>query len=136
MPNWRQAPKKYKGRVALRGDFVKDDSGCSYGRYEHVDEVVQKLWMRCTGTQLADPLVHYAPTDHECNVLAIAIGSMCCRGGRLAATSPTSSVAGYSCGGSGRITSGGVGSPGRADFWTHVRSKMPKGRKFVGHGGV
>ena len=25
--NWRQNTKKYKGRVVLRGDFVKDDSG-------------------------------------------------------------------------------------------------------------
>ena len=25
--NWRQSTKKYKGRVALRGDIVKDDSG-------------------------------------------------------------------------------------------------------------
>ena len=27
MPNWRQKHLKYKGRVALRGDLVKDDSG-------------------------------------------------------------------------------------------------------------
>ena len=27
MPNWRQCKKKYKGRVVLRGDIVKDDSG-------------------------------------------------------------------------------------------------------------
>ena len=27
MPNWRQSTKKYKGRVVLRGDIVKDDSG-------------------------------------------------------------------------------------------------------------
>ena len=27
MPNWRQSTKKYKGRVVLRGDVVKDDSG-------------------------------------------------------------------------------------------------------------
>ena len=27
MPNWRQLPPKYKGRVALRGSIVKDDSG-------------------------------------------------------------------------------------------------------------
>ena len=25
--NWRQSTKKYKGRVVLRGDIVKDDSG-------------------------------------------------------------------------------------------------------------
>ena len=27
MLNWRQSAKKYKGRVVLRGDNVKDDSG-------------------------------------------------------------------------------------------------------------
>ena len=27
MPNWRQSTRKYKGRVVLRGDIVKDDSG-------------------------------------------------------------------------------------------------------------
>ena len=27
MQNWRQNTKKYKGRVVLRGDIVKDDSG-------------------------------------------------------------------------------------------------------------
>ena len=27
MPNWSQKHKKYKGRVVLRGDIVKDDSG-------------------------------------------------------------------------------------------------------------
>ena len=27
MPNWRQKHQKYKGRVILRGDIVKDDSG-------------------------------------------------------------------------------------------------------------
>ena len=27
MPNWRQSTKKYQGRVVLRGDTVKDDSG-------------------------------------------------------------------------------------------------------------
>ena len=27
MPNWRQSTKKYKGRVVLRVDIVKDDSG-------------------------------------------------------------------------------------------------------------
>ena len=27
MLNWRQSTKKYKGRVVLPGDFVKDDSG-------------------------------------------------------------------------------------------------------------
>ena len=27
MLNWRQSTKKYKGRVVLRGDIVKDDSG-------------------------------------------------------------------------------------------------------------
>ena len=27
MPNWRQKHQKYKGRVVLRGDIVKDDSG-------------------------------------------------------------------------------------------------------------
>ena len=27
MPNWRQSTKKYKGRVVLRGDIEKDDSG-------------------------------------------------------------------------------------------------------------
>ena len=27
MPNWRQNTQKYKGRVVLRGDIVKDDSG-------------------------------------------------------------------------------------------------------------
>ena len=27
MPNWRQSTKNYKGRVVLRGDIVKDDSG-------------------------------------------------------------------------------------------------------------
>ena len=27
MPNWRQSTKKYKGRVVLRSDIVKDDSG-------------------------------------------------------------------------------------------------------------
>ena len=27
MLNWRQKHQKYKGRVVLRGDFVKDDSG-------------------------------------------------------------------------------------------------------------
>ena len=27
MPNWRQTTKKYNGRVVLRGDIVKDDSG-------------------------------------------------------------------------------------------------------------
>ena len=27
MLNWRQSTKKYEGRVVLRGDFVKDDSG-------------------------------------------------------------------------------------------------------------
>ena len=27
MPNWRQSTKKYKGRVVLGGDIVKDDSG-------------------------------------------------------------------------------------------------------------
>ena len=27
MPNWRQSTKKYKGRVVLRGDIVKDVSG-------------------------------------------------------------------------------------------------------------
>ena len=27
MLNWRQNTKKYKGRVVLRGDIVKDDSG-------------------------------------------------------------------------------------------------------------
>ena len=26
MLNWRQSTKKYKGRVVLRGDIVKDDS--------------------------------------------------------------------------------------------------------------
>ena len=30
MLNWRQKHQKYKGRVVLRGDIVKDDSG-SYG---------------------------------------------------------------------------------------------------------
>ena len=25
--DWRQSTKKYKGRVVLRGDIVKDDSG-------------------------------------------------------------------------------------------------------------
>ena len=35
--------------------------------------MVDKLWMRCTGTQLADSLVHCAPNDHECNVPAITI---------------------------------------------------------------
>ena len=28
MLNWRQSTKKYKGRAVLRGDIVKDDSGC------------------------------------------------------------------------------------------------------------
>ena len=27
MPNWKQKHQKYKGRVVLRGDIVKDDSG-------------------------------------------------------------------------------------------------------------
>ena len=27
MLNWRQSTKKYKGRVVLRGDIVKDNSG-------------------------------------------------------------------------------------------------------------
>ena len=27
MPNWKQKHQKYKGRVVLRGDFVKDNSG-------------------------------------------------------------------------------------------------------------
>ena len=27
MLNWRQSTKNYKGRVVLRGDIVKDDSG-------------------------------------------------------------------------------------------------------------
>ena len=27
LKNWRQSTKKYKGRVVLRGDIVKDDSG-------------------------------------------------------------------------------------------------------------
>ena len=27
MPNWRQSTKSTKGRVVLRGDIVKDDSG-------------------------------------------------------------------------------------------------------------
>ena len=27
MPNWRQNTKQYQGRVVLRGDIVKDDSG-------------------------------------------------------------------------------------------------------------
>ena len=27
MLNWRQKHQKYKGRVVLRGDIVKDDSG-------------------------------------------------------------------------------------------------------------
>ena len=27
MPNWRQKHQKYKGRVVLRSDIVKDDSG-------------------------------------------------------------------------------------------------------------
>ena len=35
--------------------------------------MVDKLWMRCTGTQLAESLVHCAPNDHVCNVPAIAI---------------------------------------------------------------
>ena len=28
MPNWRQSTKNTKGRVVLRGDIAKDDSGC------------------------------------------------------------------------------------------------------------
>ena len=60
--------------------------------------MVDKLLKRCTSTQLADSLVHCAPNDHECNVPAITVGSMCCRGAGPAATSPTSSEAGYSCG--------------------------------------
>ena len=27
MPNWRQKHQKYEGRVVLRGDILKDDSG-------------------------------------------------------------------------------------------------------------
>ena len=57
--------------------------------------MVDKLWMRRTSTQLADSLVHCAPNDHECNVRAITVGSVCCRGERPAATSPTSSEARY-----------------------------------------
>ena len=45
--------------------------------YEHADEMVDKLRMRGTDTQLIDPLVHMAPNDHECNVSAIAIGPVC-----------------------------------------------------------
>ena len=79
----------------------------------NVDEMVDKFWMRCTGTQLIESLAHCAPNDHECNVPAITVGSMCCRGERRAATSSTSSEAGYTCGGSSRRTSGRVGSRGR-----------------------
>ena len=61
--------------------------------------------MRCTSTQLADSLVHCSPNDHDCSVPAITVGSVCCRGEGPAATSPTSSEAGYSFGGSGRRTS-------------------------------
>ena len=32
MLSWRQSSKKYKGRVVLRGDIVKDDSG-SYAAF-------------------------------------------------------------------------------------------------------
>ena len=39
--------------------------------------LLTKLWMRCTGTQLADSLVHCAPNDHACNVPAIAIRPGC-----------------------------------------------------------
>ena len=39
--------------------------------------LLTKLWMRCTGTQLADSLVHCAPNDQECNVPAIAIRPGC-----------------------------------------------------------
>ena len=42
--------------------------------------MVDKLWMRCTSIQVADSLIHCAPNDHDCNVPAITVGSMCCRG--------------------------------------------------------
>ena len=42
-------------------------------QYEHADEVADKFWMRRTGTQLIDLLVHCPPNDYECNVPAIAI---------------------------------------------------------------
>ena len=61
--------------------------------------MVDKLWMRCTGIQLTDTLVHCAPNDHECSVPAITVGSLCCRGEEPAATSPTPSEAGYPEGG-------------------------------------
>ena len=39
-----------------------------FPRYEHSDEMVDKFRMRCTSTQLTEPLVHCAPNGHECNV--------------------------------------------------------------------
>ena len=58
-------------------------------------------------------LPHCVPNGYGSNVPAITVGPVCRRGEGPAATSPTSAEAGYSCGGSGRRTSGGVGSGGR-----------------------
>ena len=42
MLNWRQTTKNYKGRVALRGDIVKDDSG-SYAVFTEQGSSVSQM---------------------------------------------------------------------------------------------
>ena len=50
--------------------------------------MVHKFRMRCTRTQLIQPLVHCAPDDHECNVPAITIRLGCRWNFGSTATSP------------------------------------------------
>ena len=49
VPNWRQSTKKYKGRVVLRGDIVKDDSG-SYAVFTKQGSSASQM----TGTKVVD----------------------------------------------------------------------------------
>ena len=74
MPYYRQSTKKYKGRVVLRGDIVKDDSG-SYAVFTEkgssasqmtaakVMEIISRL-PGCAG-QAADAISVYTQVNME-----------------------------------------------------------------------
>ena len=77
--------------------------------YEHADKMVDELRLHLTSTSRHRETCDKWPNDYESNVPAVTVGDVSRRGEGPAATLPTSAEAGYSCGGSGRRTSG-VGS--------------------------
>ena len=76
MPNWRQSTKKYKGRVVLRVDIAKDDSG-SYAVFTEQGSSASQMTAAKAG-QAADAVSAYTQFKMEDNPKLLKIPNSEC----------------------------------------------------------